>query len=386
MQKTIERFLDWMLGRTRIVLSENTRALALTKGRFHAILGPGEHVLPNRDGTLEIERHQLNASPIFNSSYENALFRERPDLAEMHLLVFRAGEGEAAALFRDGALEAISLSPKSRMVVWQAAGPWEIRRWPIGETLAVPEDLRTHLERGGFQASVQKATVEPGQVGLLTVGGQRMGLLDPGVHLFWQTGRALGYRVVDLRWRAQEVTGQEVLTRDRVTIRVNISARMRVVDPERAVSAVKDFEEALHRALQFAFRKTLGARRLDEILAEKLTVDREAADEVRAEMAQIGLEVGEIALKDVILPGEMREILNRVVAAEKEAEANIIRRREETAATRSLLNTAKVMAENPVMLRLKELEALESIAGKVERLTVHNGTQGLLGDIARLRD
>ena len=72
--------------------------------------------------------------------------------------------------------------------------------------------------------------------------------------------------------------------------------------------------------------------------------------------------------------------------AEKEAEANVIRRREETNATRSLLNTAKVMAENPVMLRLKELEALETIAGKVERLTVHNGTSGLMSDLVRLRD
>ena len=103
-------------------------------------------------------------------------------------------------------------------------------------------------------------------------------------------------------------------------------------------------------------------------------------------MAEIGVEVSDIALKDVILPGEMREILNQVVSAEKQAEANIIRRREETNATRSLLNTAKVMAENPVMLRLKELEALEAIAGKVERLTVHNGTGGLLNDLVKLRE
>ena len=117
-----------------------------------------------------------------------------------------------------------------------------------------------------------------------------------------------------------------------------------------------------------------------------MTVDEEAAAKVRADMAEIGVEVCDISLKDVILPGEMREILNQVVSAEKQAEANIIRRREETNATRSLLNTAKVMAENPVMLRLKELEALETIAGKVERLTVHNGTGGLLNDLVKLRD
>jgi regulator of protease activity HflC (stomatin/prohibitin superfamily) len=149
---------------------------------------------------------------------------------------------------------------------------------------------------------------------------------------------------------------------------------------------VHDFEEALHRSLQLAFRRTLGALTLDRLLAEKVSVDAQAAETVRSEMAGIGLEVGEIALKDVILPGEMRDILTAVVAAEKEAEANVIRRREETNATRSLLNTAKVMAENPVMLRLKELAALETIAGKVERLTVHNGTAGLMTDLVRLRD
>ena len=84
-----------------------------------------------------------------------------------------------------------------------------------------------------------------------------------------------------------------------------------------------------------------------------------------------------------ILPGEMREIPNRVVAVSKEAEANVIRRREETAATRALLNTARVMAENPVMLRLKELEA---IAGKVKNPTVHNGTEGLMNGLVRLSD
>ena len=165
-----------------------------------------------------------------------------------------------------------------------------------------------------------------------------------------------------------------------------MTAEYRVTDPVKAVTAVTDFEEALYRALQFAFRKSLGTKTLDEILGNKVSVDAEAAEAVRGEMAGIGIEVGEIALKDVILPGEMRDILNQVVSAEKEAQANIIRRREETAATRSLLNTAKVMAENPVMLRLKELEALETISERVGYLTVHNGTQGLLEDLVKLRE
>ena len=80
----------------------------------------------------------------------------------------------------------------------------------------------------------------------------------------------------------------------------------------------------------------------------------------------------------MILPGEMKTILNQVVEAEKVAQANLIRRREETAATRSLLNTARLMEENPTLLRLKELETLEKVTEKVGSLTVYGGLEGVL--------
>ena len=379
----------WMInafrGRTRIDVAGNERALVINEGRFTDILGPGRHWVEGRGEALTVERHDL-VRPQFVSKFERALFRERPDLAGTHFTVLQAGTGEIAIAFRDGAVFDVSRGPAERSVLWTDAGPWEIRRFELANWLEVPEDLRGHVESGVLAKVVSKATVERGQVGLLTIGGVFMGTLDEGQHLFWNTGRPVSVKLIDTRWRSVDVTGQEVLTADRVTVRVNIAADVRVTDPVRAATSVKDFDEALHRALQFAFRKTMGTRTLDQLLSEKVSVDAEAADKVRAEMAEIGLQVGDIALKDVILPGEMRAILNRVVEAEKVAEANVIRRREETQATRSLLNTAKVMAENPVMLRLKELEALTELAGKVERLTVHNGTEGLLNDLVRLRE
>jgi len=102
-------------------------------------------------------------------------------------------------------------------------------------------------------------------------------------------------------------------------------------------------------------------------------------------MAPFGVRVGAIALKDVILPGEMREILNQVVLAEKQAQANLIRRREETAATRSLLNTARLLEENPLLVRLKELETLEKVAEKVDKITVNGGIDSLLTQLITLR-
>jgi regulator of protease activity HflC (stomatin/prohibitin superfamily) len=88
----------------------------------------------------------------------------------------------------------------------------------------------------------------------------------------------------------------------------------------------------------------------------------------------VGLELLDLGLKDLVLPGEMKALLNRVIEAQKEAEANVILRREETAATRSMAQTAKVLAENPLLVRLKELEAYKELAGKVGQVNLVLGT------------
>jgi regulator of protease activity HflC (stomatin/prohibitin superfamily) len=114
------------------------------------------------------------------------------------------------------------------------------------------------------------------------------------------------------------------------------------------------------------------------MLSEKTDLDQAVASEIRREMETFGVRVGSIAVKDIILPGDIRDILNQVVTAEKQAQANLIRRREETAATRSLLNTAKLMEDNPLLVRMKELESLEKIADKVGKITVVGGLNQLL--------
>ena len=290
-----------------------------------------------------------------------------------------------AVVYREGVPSEVIL-PEGRAAYWTVAGPWTVERLALGETLALPEGLANRLVRVGLATAFNVTEVPDGHVGILTVDGVRKGVLEPGTHGFWKAGRHVAVKTVDLRLREHDVTGHEVLTKDRVTIRVNLTALYRVTEPVKAVTEVRDYAEALHRAMALAYRKALAGLTLDALLANKGAVDAEVAGKLVAEMAALGIELREVALKDVILPGEMRDILTAVVAAEKEAEANVIRRREETNATRSLLNTAKVMAENPVMLRLKELEALEAIAGKVERLTVHNGTEGLLTGLVNLRD
>ena len=380
----LKTLLDTLMGVTRILIREDERALHLDRGQIRAVLTAGEHRLPSRDGRLTIERHTL-ARPEFASAYEKALFDRLPQVAAAHLTVVETGPGEVAVVLRDGRLHTV-LAPEKRQAWWTEAGPWTAQVIDTRASLRVEPELARRITQAGHAKILIAQTVVEGQLCLLYIDGELVETLKPGVHTFWNVGRQVHAKVIDMRMQSLDVAGQEVLTKDRVTIRVNLAAEYRVVDPVKAATATKDFADAFYRALQYAFRKALGAMSLDQILADKATVDAEARAKVTADMAEIGIEVLDITLKDVILPGEMREILNKVVAAEKEAEANVIRRREETNATRSLLNTAKVMADNPVMLRLKELEALETIAAKVESITVHNGTDGLINDLVRLRD
>jgi regulator of protease activity HflC (stomatin/prohibitin superfamily) len=220
--------------------------------------------------------------------------------------------------------------------------------------------------------------VNAGCTGILSVDGRIERLLEPGIYAFWLYGHNIGVNIYDLRLTEIEVTGQEILTKDRVTIRVNLSCYYQITDILLLVSQLADFRTYLYKQLQFTLRQNVESQTLDELLASKDRLDGQILEAVQAIFADTGLEVQRIGIKDIILPGEMRTIFNQVVQAEKAAQANLIKRREETAATRSLLNTARLMEDNPVLLRLKELETLENIVQKVNNLSVNDGVEGLL--------
>ena len=141
----------------------------------------------------------------------------------------------------------------------------------------------------------------------------------------------------------------------------------------------------LYKELQFGLRAAVGIRTLDELLENKTIIDEVVSNHIQRRVQGFGLEVESVGVKDIILPGDMKTLLAKVVEAEKAAQANVIRRREETAATRSLLNTAKVMEDNPTALRLKELETLEKVTEKIDKISVFGGLDGVLKDLVKIR-
>ncbi|MEQ1530072.1 MAG: slipin family protein, partial [Methylococcales bacterium] len=143
--------------------------------------------------------------------------------------------------------------------------------------------------------------------------------------------------------------------------------------------------EHLYRELQFALREAVGERTLDQLLENKQSLNMLLLTAVQSKLANLGIEVSSVGLRDIILPGEMKTILAQVVEAQKAAEANVIRRREETNATRSLLNTAKVMEENRTALRLKELETLERVAERINSISVFGGLDQVLNGLISIK-
>jgi regulator of protease activity HflC (stomatin/prohibitin superfamily) len=126
----------------------------------------------------------------------------------------------------------------------------------------------------------------------------------------------------------------------------------------------------------------VGTYTLDELLENKESIAKAVLEEVKEEAINLGVEVFNTGIRDVILPGDMKEIMNQVLVAQKKAQANVITRREETASTRSLLNTAKLMEDNDMLFKLKEMEYVEKIADKIGEISI----SGNGGVVKQLKD
>lgn len=367
------------------IIHDDERGLLSQDGRLVRLLPPGRAKIFNWGKRREIEVVKVVRAEL---PVERArlILRAVPDAADQ-IMIVQTGPTEVAIVSLDGEPKPILLQNSAR-AFWTSVTEVKVERIDTAAQMRVSKE---HLDKVDVSrtTAVVSAMVEPHEAALLIVDGEVKERLKPGRYAFWAVGRTVRIAKVDLRPTPLEVTAQEILTKDRVAIRVTLTAFYRVTDPEKSVLASADLANTIYRLVQFAIREAAATRTLDEILAARDSIDTEVRAFVTGRVAELGAEVGEIGVKDVILPGDIRELLNKVVEAERVAKANLIRRQEETAATRSLLNTAKLMEDNPLLLRLKELEALERLVEKVNRIDLHagegaGGLQALLSNLYRL--
>ncbi len=352
---------------TSIRVKLNERVVVFKHGLPLRALGPGRHVL-----------------------WETNLTEQRWSTDQ---LVFQALP-EVRAILPGDWFEEVTLAIRERGILWKDGQPrvylrpgthryWKVDPSVRLEVLSVDAplpELTNELVAVLPRDEYVDVTVREHERGLEYVQGRLARTLEPGRYAFWSNPQArVDVQVVDTRRVQVAIVGQELMTRDKVTLRLSLTIEYAVENAALATHAVTSVKDAVYLIVQLAAREYLSGVTLDQLLEGRDAMTRYLEQHAVPEALRFGVRVERVGVKDVVLPGEMKTLLNRVIEAEKEAAANVILRREETAATRSLANTARVIAEQPVLLRLKELESLKEIASRIHEVRVVVGADGLKG-------
>lgn len=291
----------------------------------------------------------------------------KSELLKSKLTIIEVSENEVALQFINKRL--LNVLTKGIYAFWRSGLEREFEILNM-DNIELPETLNMNLANLHLSNYIRKYEVPAAHKALLYVNNQFVKVLDSGVYAWWKNATALNVITYDERVQNLEISGQELLTKDKANLRINFVLKYRIADAIMAITKRKEYEKLLYTSVQLTLRETIGTLTLDELLAKKHEISTEILAVLIEKANQIGLEISEAGIKDIILPGEMKEIMNQVLIAEKKAQANIIARREETAATRSLLNTAKLLEENAMLLKLKEMEYIERIAEKVGSISL----------------
>ena len=379
-----------MLFIRKFIVRKHERGLLFKNGDFIKFLDAGTYRFFDPLRGVAVERYDLSVAAFEHRLADYLLEAERAAV-EHRFHVVETGADEVALVYLNERV-AVALGPAERALYWKGVVKVRIERYDLNEDVALSQRLAKRLVVGKnarvssvADAAVYARIVPEGHVGLLYIDGELTKSLSAGLHAYWNVAHDIGVELVDLRVKALEVQGQEILTKDKVALRINVTATYQYTDAAKAVRALKDPLDQLYKEIQFGLRAAVGTRKLDALLEDKTAIDHDIAEHLGKRFAEIGLSVASVGVKDIILPGDMKDLLGKVVEAEKAAQANVIRRREETNATRSLLNTAKVMESNNVALRLKELETLEKVTENVGNLSVVGGLDALLDGLVKIK-
>jgi regulator of protease activity HflC (stomatin/prohibitin superfamily) len=344
---------------TTVHIKKHERGFWFRRGDFQQVLFPGTYRLwdlPWNFGSTKIE-----AVDLLKTRFEHPLLDvliDDPRLRES-LIVVDLTDDERALVWRNGRLLHV-LGP-GRHAYWKIPHAVTVETFDVKSFRLDHPKLAAILQHPDATRYLDGVAVPDHEDVLLYRDGVHVDTLRGGLHVFWKGAGKVTWKAVDRREQTADVAGQEIMTADKVTLRVNLLVTYQVADPVRAVTAVADYAQALYREAQLVLRAAVGTRTLDALLGDKEAVGGEVRIALAERATDVGVAVRSVGLRDIILPGDMKSLLNGVIAAAKEAEANLIRRREETAAARSQANTAKLLAENPQLARLKELELLQTI-------------------------
>lgn len=358
-----------------IIINEKQKGLLFKNGRYCGLLGAGKYHL---FGGKEIEICELDDILVSKKCALETLLQDK-DIASQ-VTVVEIGDQQRALHYVDGKFA--DIMPKGKYAFWSTFKKHEFQLVDMS-TPVVDESVPEYIFAKISTVYYEKVEVAEYEKAMIYFNQKLERILDAGVYYFWKSPVKFDVRIVDMRLTQMDVTGQEILTADKISLRINFVCNYRVTDCVRIFTEVDNYQEQLHVAAQLALREYVGRYRLDEILENKDKMSEYVFDRLKAKEKELFVEISDAGVKDIILPGEIRDIMNTVLVAEMGAKANVITRREEVASTRSLLNTAKLMDENQTLYRLKELEYIERICANVGNISL-DGNGNMLAQLTQL--
>lgn len=345
---------------------------------FHGLVEPGIRWLFDPFGKVRVEIVSRRDPWL---AHEQLDMIDRSGLLGDRAVVLDLKDTQRALIWIDGRFRTVL--PPGLYAYWTG---WRDVRAAVVDARNVRfehDDLKTIANSPVARQTLDVCTVNRSHAGVLFIDGQYVETLVPGLYTFWKGASDARVVELDLRETVTDISGQDMITADKVSLRLNAQVTYRIADPYKAVTESDDVRQTLYREAQLALRAVVGGRDLDAFLADKDVVAEDVQRLVSGRATGLGLEVVSVGIRDVILPGDMKDLMNKVTEAKKAAEANLIVRREETAAMRSQVNTAKLLGDNPTLMRLRELEVLEKIAGS-SNLNVVLGEKGLTDRVVNL--
>lgn len=362
----------------QITIRSHECGLHFRDGEFQRLLGEGRYRFLDLFGKHRVDVVSMRDPWLVHDELDVLI---RSGKLDDQLTVVDLKDHERALVWVDGRFQRI-LSP-GLYAYWN--GPRDVRVQVVDtrDVRFTHEALDIIVRSPDATRCLTMVTVNRSCAGVLFIDGSLVDTLGAGRYAFWKDGADVRLIEVDLRETVVDISGQEIMTADKVTLRMNALVTYRVADPRKVVTATDDVRQSLYREAQLVLRGVVGTRELDAFLTEKDAVASEVEQSVRDRAESLGLEIASVGIRDVILPGEMKDLMNKVTEAKKAAEANLIARREETAAMRSQANTAKLLADNPTLMRLRELEVLEKVAAG-GKLNVVLGDKGLADRVVNL--
>jgi len=347
------------------------QGLYFRDGEFQGLLGAGRYWYVDPLGKVDVEVVSQRAPWLVHEKLD--MIVKSGALAE-RAVVLDLKDRQRALVWIDGRFSHVL--PPGLYAYWTTYREVRVEVIDVQRAGFEHADLPVIVQSQAADRVLDSHAVEKDHMGVLFEDGKYVQPLAPGRYAFWKNVAKVTLVPVDMRETMLDVAGQEIMTADKVTLRLNAVITYRVADARIAVTATDDVRQALYREAQLALRAVVGVRDLDQFLADKDAVAREMEESIRRRLTPLGLEIVSAGVRDVILPGDMKDLMNKVTEAKKAAEANLIVRREETAAMRSQANTAKLLEGNPTLMRLRELEVLEKVAGS-GKLNVVLGEKGL---------